>query len=288
MISETNSTLLQVCTKNGHVSSQLAMPPISFSMNNVSITGTVFASASTVVIDSKRLIGIILFISLLFHVWRLYISMENYDHMQVNTQLDPDFLRWVEYTLTSPLQIVVICGTIYARNISDITQLATLQAALTLTGWTIEVLISNIQIAKGYTKVDCTREEYYHILSQLFIVFCSAVLFHVVIWANIFAKYYSHVHNIAMCNFGLTQLPIILGDIVVLQCIIFSSFGIIPLLQVVYILYSKKQCNTFAYAGLAYSVLSIISKGLLALMYVKLITDDSCIYTNGEKVCLYV
>jgi len=286
-ISETNSTLLRICDNGPHVSSRLAMPLISFSMNNVSLIGTVFASSSTVAIDSKTLMGVTLVISLLFHLWRIYIFLEVYDHPPVHDQLEPDFLRWIEYTLTSPLQIVVICGTVYARNISEITQLATLQAALTLTGWTIEILISNLQIAKHYKDCNSHMQDFYQILLQLFFVFFSAVAFHVVIWANIITKYYAHEKNIQMCDFGLKELPPIIGNIVVVQCILFSLFGLIPLLQVLYILYSKKQCNTFACAELAYGILSVLSKGLLAIMFVKLITDDSCIYVNNEKICLY-
>jgi len=286
-IFETNSTLLHICDKGSNVSSRLAMPLISFSMNNVSLVGTVFASASTLAIDSKTLIGMTLFISLLFHLWRIFIFLEVEDKSAVKDQLEPDFLRWIEYTLTSPLQIVVICGTVYTRNISDITQLAALQAALTLTGWTIEILISNLQIAKHYSDCNSRTHDFYEILLRLFVVFFSAVMFHIVIWANIITKYYSHENRIQMCDFGFTELPAILGNIVVLQCILFSLFGLIPLLQVFYILYSKKQCNTFAYAGLAYGMLSVLSKGLLVIMFVKLITDNSCIYVNNDKVCLY-
>jgi len=213
--------------------------------------------------------------------------MEVYDNPAVKDQLEPDFLRWIKYTLTSPLQIVVICGTVYTRNISDITQLAALQAALTLTGWTIEILISNLQIAKHYSDCNSRTHDFYQILLQLFVVFFSAVMFHVVIWANIITKYYSHEKRIQMCDFGFTELPEILGNIIVLQFILFSLFGLIPLLQVLCNLYSKKQCNTFACAGLAYGVLSVLSKGLLAIMFVKLITDDSCIYVNNDKVYLY-
>ena len=281
-ILDTNSTLLHMCSN-----SRLAMPLVSYSMNNVSLVGTVFASSSTVAIDSKTLMALTLLLSLLFHLWRVYVSVESYNHLQVNEQLEPDFLRWIEYTLTSPLQIVVICGTVYTRNISEITQLAALQAALTLTGWTIEILISNLEIAKHYSDCNSSAHDFNQILLQFFVVFFSAVTFHIVIWANIMSKYYSHEHNIEMCDFGLTELPAILGDIVCLQCVLFSLFGLIPALQVLYIVYSKKKCNTFVCAGLAYGVLSVLSKGLLAIMFVKLITDDSCIYLNNNKVCLY-
>ena len=179
---------------------------------------------------------------------------------------------------------MVICVTVYARNISDITQFAFLQATLTLTGWTIEILIPNLEIAKHYSDCNSHTHNFYQILLQVVVVVFSAVIFHIVIWTNIITKYYSHEKNIKMCDFGLTELPGILGNIVVLQCILFSLFRLIPLLQVLYILYSKKKCNKFACAGLAYGVLSVLSKGLLAIMFVKLLTDDSCIYVNNEKV----
>jgi len=97
-ILETNSTLVHICDKGGRVSSRLAMPLIY----NVSPVGTVFASSLTVAVDSnlKTLMGVTLLLSLLFHLWRIYIFMEVYDHPFVQDQLEPDFLRWIEYTFT--------------------------------------------------------------------------------------------------------------------------------------------------------------------------------------------
>ena len=48
------------------------------------------------------------------------------------------------------------------------------------------------------------------------------------------------------------------------------------------------QCGPmWDYASLTYDTLSIVSKGLLALMFVKLITNNNCIDTYDGQACLY-
>jgi len=96
-----------------------------------------------------------------------------------------------------------------------------------------------------------------------------------------------HEENLELCNFGVKHLPSILKSIICLQCILFSLFGLVPLSQVIYITFRKPIGSTFGLATLAYGVLSLVSKGLLAIMFVKLITDGNCVYTNEGKVCLY-
>jgi len=203
--------------------------------------------------------------------------------------LQPDFLRWLEYTLTSPLQIIVICSTVYIRNISDITQLSALQAALTLLGWTLEILISNLEHCNAYmpTTGDEYQHHFYDNLKKFFLLFLFGLLFHIVIWWNILSRYLSHVQNIAECDFGILGLPPIIGNMLVVQCILFSLFGCIPLMQVSYIAFVQNSRSTSSMAALAYNVLSILSKGILASMFVKLITDDSCVQTSAGEACLY-
>jgi len=50
----------------------------------------------------------------------------------------PDFWRWIEYALTSPLQIAIIASTFNVRDRSLMLTLGTLQGALTLLGDSIE------------------------------------------------------------------------------------------------------------------------------------------------------
>jgi len=288
-ISETNTTLLDICKKNGHNSTQLAMPLVSFSLNDTTYVGSVFATKNDFTIDNKILMGLVLIISLAFHTWRAFkCGAGECDHTVIETLEGPDFVRWVEYTLTSPLQIIVICSTVYIRNISDITQLSALQGALTLSGWTLEVLISSLQHSKScmLDGHDGHCHDFRENLQTFVVTFIYATLSHVIIWWNIFNRYFAHEQNISSCVFGIIQIPSIIRSIVIMQCVLFSLFGCIPLLQVVYITCSVRNDNTFLFAAFAYAVLSVTSKGLLAIMFIKLVTDGNCVYTNDGKVCL--
>jgi len=289
-ISETNKTLMSLCTKDGDTSTKLAMPDILFSINSTDYQGSVFVSNFYFPIDNKTLMGFVLTISLLFHSWRVYQSVEaDFEHNFKHIVDEPDFLRWIEYTLTSPLQIIIVCSTVYIRNISDIMQLSALQGSLSLSGWTLEILISGLEQSRicMTNRRDNHYQNFNENLLKFVLVFSYSVLCHIIIWWNILNRYFMHEENLELCNFGVKHLPHILKNIVYLQCILFSFFGLVPLSQVMYISFRKPVGSTFGLATLAYGVLSIVSKGLLAIMFVKLITDGNCVYTNEGKVCLY-
>jgi len=288
-ISETNKTLMNLCTQDDHTNEKLAMPDILFSINGSAYQGSVFVSKNDFPIDSKTIMGLVLIISLGFHSWRVYQSAEgDFENNAKNMVEEPDFLRWIEYTLTSPLQIIIVCSTVYMRNISDITLLSALQGALTLSGWTLEILISGLEQSRIYmtTRRDNHYQNFNENLQKFVLVFSYGVLCHIIIWWNILSRYVMHEQNIEICDFGVKRLPPIIKNIVFLQCVLFSLFGLVPVSQIVYISYRKPAGSTFGLAKLAYGVLSVISKGLLAIMFVKLITDGNCIYTNEGKICL--
>lgn len=290
MFENTNTSLLQICNKDGHTSSQLAMPLISFTLNDTTRAGTVFTSKNGYSIDTKALMSMVILISLGFHGWRIFIDIHDmHKNNRTTDHFQADFIRWIEYTLTSPLQIIIICSTIYMRNISDVTQLAALQGALTLSGWTLENYIWNLQNSKEYVSNSFfSREQKYgDNLAHFCILFAYSALCHIVIWTNIISRFLLHESNISSCHFGIAGLPPVIKWIVILQCVLFSLFGLVPLVQVIYIIYSDVYVNTFKAASLTYGVLSILCKGLLAVMFVKLITDGNCIYTPEGKACLY-
>ena len=289
-ILETNKTLINMCTKDDDTSAKLAMPEILFSINGTGHQGSVFVSKNYFQIDNKTIMGLVLMISLGFHLWRVYQSVEEiFENNGKHVVDEPDFLRWIEYALTSPLQIIIVCSTVYIRNISDITQLSALQGIMSLSGWTLEILISGLEQSRIYmtNRRDNHYQNFNENLQKFVLVFSYAVLCHVIIWWNILSRYVMYEENIENCNFGVKRLPPIVKNLVFLQCVLFSLFGLVPVSQVVYISFRKSIGSTFGLATLAYGVLSVISKGLLAIMFVKLITDGNCIYTNEGKTCLY-
>jgi len=198
-----------------------------------------------------------------------------------------DFSRWLEYTVTSPLQIIVICGTVYMRNAPQLLLISSLQGALTLCGWTLEMLVCYLQItARGGRRMSA---EFLGVLAKVVVVFAGAAYMHSVIWVVIFSAFHAHEANMGACDYGIQSLPPIIGNIVVVQCVCFSLFAVPLVLQTVAIVANPEFCadSMWDYASLTYDTLSIISKGLLALMFVKLITDNNCIDTYDGQACLH-
>jgi len=289
-IHHVNTTLIQLCAAKNHGIPRMSMPRVGFSLNSTRLSGTVFTAASDTVIDSKSLLALVIVVSFIFHAWRVLVhrAVVQGDDVPRPDESGPDFLRWVEYTLSSPPMIIIICGTLYIRSITEITLLCTLQGALALSGWTIEQLISAVEFEK-YQFSNSHRgitHNIYANLGKLAVVFGAAVIMHCVIWFELLTRYLTHEENFQVCALGLAGLPPILGQIVVVECVLFSLFACVPLVQILYIIFVAQTSSSFGVAGLVYSILSLVSKSVLTFLFVKLITDDSCVYTNYGQACM--
>jgi len=299
-IAATNKSLTTLCSQ--HDEPRMALPSISFALNSTTLHGSVFCTSTKNTYDSVVLMVLVLLLSCGFHVWRAAfyepleetVEIEHYGSVQ--QQLcpglsyyiaRPDFARWLEYTITSPMQIIVVCGTVYMRNSEQIALISTLQGALTLCGWTIELFIYHLQIAAHESGKFSTP--FNAIFAKMATVFAAAIYTHHVIWSIIMAVYEKHEQNLQQCNLGLGAFPSIVGDIITLQYILFSAFGAVPLLQVLSVLIAQTEESQHIWlmASVLYATLSITSKSLLAIMYVKLISDGNCVDTTSGRACLY-
>jgi len=310
-IAGTNASLNGLCATDAIrtrvAAPRLSLPPVFFSLDGVKIDGTVFCTQTATTYDAILLIAAVLMISVVFQFWRLAFSTEGvvdksaamsptftqYGSVEgagscLHDYTDkPDFARWAEYTLTSPLQIIIVCSTIYIRNTAQLSLASTLQGALTLCGWTVEMLIYHLEIAVHES--GRFSPPFNAVLRRLCAVMCGAVYMHYVIWSTILSVYYAHEDNLRECDYGVPKLPPVIKDIVVLQFYLFSCFGVVPFCQVVYILVARPThlWQAWPCAALVYSVLSVTSKAFLALIYVKLVTDANCVHTTKGLACLY-
>lgn len=287
-IHHVNTTLTRLCAAPRHGTPRMSMPLVGFSLNSTRFSGTVFTAASHTVIDSKLLLALVIVVSFVFHAQRVLVQYQVVYSQDVpgRGESGSEFLRWVEYTLSSPPMIIVICGMLYIRNITEIMLLCTLQGALALSGWTIEQLISTIEFEKTHLANRYIHNNIAANLGKLAVVFGAAVTMHCVIWLNLLTRYSTHAKNFQVCALGLPGLPAIIGDIVVVQCVLFSLFGCVPLVQILYIVFATETATSFDVAALAYSILSIVSKSVLTIMFVKLMTDGSCLHTDYGRACL--
>jgi len=93
------------------------------------------------------LLQIVFVVSGLFQAWRYVYWQHAY------RPVGPDFTRWLEYMLTSPLQIFIIGMSVMVRDVSMLATLAFLQGALVMLGYLLELAI------QGY--VDFMRTKYF-------------------------------------------------------------------------------------------------------------------------------
>ena len=93
------------------------------------------------------LLQIVFVVSGLFQTWRYFYWQSSY------RPVGPDFTRWLEYMLTSPLQIFIIGMSVMVRDVSMLTTLAFLQGALVMLGYLLELAIQSY--------VDYMRNKYF-------------------------------------------------------------------------------------------------------------------------------
>jgi len=153
---------------------------------------------------------------------------------------------------------------------------------------------AHLQIA-GDLQVIAARESgkfsapFNTIFTKMSTVFAASIYPHHVIWSIIMAVYKKHEQNLQQCDLSLGAFQSIVGDIITLQYILFSAFGAVPLLQVLSVLIAptEETQHIWLMASVLYATLSITSKSLLALMYVKLISNGNCVDTKSGRACLY-
>lgn len=208
--------------------------------------------------------------------------------------LGPDFSRWLEYLLTSPLQIFIVAAALGVSNWDTVLGLCGMQGGLVLLGYDIER-----QVKKLYNRTKRgSRQEYHdaskglgprrmhHVIGnwgvrdlRLGVYWIFSWVLHVVIWNIILGRLFLQRGHATQCGAEDTtpEIPAVVSWIAGLQCLFFTLFGVVNTWQVVKAVqdaeslndanraeYTRKMWNNVA---IAYDVLSISAKTLLFIMY---------------------
>jgi len=184
-IAAVNASLSGTC-RGDHMS----LPDVRFSLHASMMRGSVFCTTNPTTYDSKLLLCLVLWMSFAFQLQRVAYSTDSLDYTHVapnessgNLMTDniyrPDFLRWLEYTVTSPLQIIVICSTVYMRNAQQLLLISALQGGLTLCGFALELCICHLEIS-SVESVKHSRG-FSQMTMKMLAVFAGAVYIHCVI-----------------------------------------------------------------------------------------------------------
>ena len=86
----------------------------------------------------------VLLVSWAFQAARWYLSDHDFYGFSYRPSRGPDFWRWFEYVLTSPLQIVLVCSAFQMGERNMLVLIAALQAGLVLGGYLIEIAMESV------------------------------------------------------------------------------------------------------------------------------------------------
>lgn len=228
-------------------------------------------------------------VSVFFQTWRVVLFSARGNIARNNNGLvcglfseyrpyaGPDFFKWVEYALTSPLQIVIIAGTFNIRDRSMLLLLGTLQGALVLLGDSIELRLRKLvkHCRKRVTGPDASRKRS-HTLKIVYML-SSAWAVHSIIWYVLLERFSRQTDNLSDCGYE-SEMPFFVNFIVFGEFLLFTLFGIIPVVQTVLVLTTdfsseqkKKDPAHWSGSAQAYAVLSVSAKTLLEFGFLMLI-----------------
>jgi hypothetical protein len=174
--------------------------------------------------------------------------------------------RWVEYTLSAPIMIVIIAYTLGIRERMLLATIATLIAITMPFGYWVEVISRPVSLQKW------SRPLQYRLLPWILGNIPQSIA-----WIVIFFQFYGEIYDGGGESDLTDRIPSFVYIIIWGELLLFTSFGFACLLS---------QLNTpqnFYKGELLFQVLSLVSKGLLGgvlLAQVLMLSNFDDIYSN--------
>jgi len=248
-----------------------------------------------------------LFISFLFQLSFLYFC---YQENPLQKFRQPCILRWLEYALTSPLQVVLIASWVLIRDVYTVTLLLAAQLVCVLLGFAVEAAnaTGTEEITTGPVKPvgfvgpdselanlitpppeekptpqetkEQKQERRMHRQQNArksfglwLACFLAAGILHAAVWYILITQLSNVVHETdcqespADSDADAWKAPV--SIVVYGQLILFSLFGLVPLLQeVAFFRGTSAAGDVFLYGSVAYAILSVFAKVALAATYI--------------------
>jgi hypothetical protein len=199
----------------------------------------------------------------------------------------PCFARWMEYALTSPLQILLIASSVMIRDVYTVILLVTAQFVCVLLGFAVECAMAmrehnTIQyriVAFKPRDSEAAEVQKSEPLSSIpytllwCVCFITSALLHVIVW-YILVDQLSNVEQETECQKGPRDWVTPLKIVIYGQLILFTLFALVPTLQKFRIWW---YCNsiddnffneTFLTGSVAYAILSVTAKVFLGASYI--------------------
>lgn len=232
----------------------------------------------------------VLYISSVFQGTRCIFNGLNFGGLTYDPGSGPDFSRWLEYAITSPLQILIVASIFSLGNSNLLLTLACLQGALVILGFLLELIMDDIMINsndesnksdKSDKKESKVVNPQRNFIELLFVLFTS-IFFHIVIWYIIINTFLSQLNTAKDCSDVDIEIPPIVTFIIGIQCFFFSTFGLVLCFQAFYVIFCANFCNYVSLykqrrkiwytVTVCYSILSVLAKGSLEYGFIFFIT----------------
>lgn len=173
----------------------------------------------------------------------------------------PDLGRWLEYTVSSPLQVVIVAAAFHTREAATLIVIGLLQATLTWTGYSIEKCVAAWR--PGYVQK-----------LEISVSFALATAAHVAIWSLIKLRtdneHKLFNHDACTQDDPDSDRGAALDLIFYSQCILFSLFPVVCLCSIIYaVVWLGKPPDAAFWHTLArvYSFLSVFTKSFLVVAF---------------------
>ena len=248
---------------------------------------------------------IVFFTSCLYQLWFYYCTLKKAPHYFQR----PCFARWMEYALTSPLQILLIASSVMIRDVYTVMLLVAAQLVCVLLGFAVECAMAmhkadaeNIPVYTAVpqtpvafkkpdkdespdteaggptnphtdTPAEAPKNQQDIPYTRLwFVCFLTSFILHAVVW-YILTDQLSNVELETTCYDGSRDWVIPLKTTIYGQLSLFTLFALVPLIQAVMIWWYNKQIDdTFFSGSIAYAILSVTAKTFLGASYIAFVS----------------
>tara|TARA_X000000368_G_scaffold383391_1_gene341195 strand:+ start:1206 stop:2432 length:1227 start_codon:yes stop_codon:yes gene_type:complete len=172
-------------------------------------------------------------------------------HERAHAAATPQFLRWVEYALTSSVQILFFALLMQNVSVNEGMLIFSGQLLLCSHGYSVEVEM-------------CTGT-----LRRAWFLHACPWLVHLVLWTTILDNFSQYVSDAENCVAGLGGPPDFVRYIIISQAVFFSLFGVTQLAQLTAVTRRPDMIDEyFASAETVYAVLNVFSKFFIAVVLI--------------------
>jgi hypothetical protein len=228
-----------------------------------------------------------------------YALYTTYRDDALETLRQPYLLRWAEFAATSPVVVALVAMCLMLRDVHTLALLVAAQTACVLVGFPLEYALTTRDLQDPLERTLMARSPPPLAVSSNIICgpvvddslmltqpqkakrafaagFYLSVLLHAAVWGVLLSQLLA-LQAVAPPAPWLEQLRVV----VFAQCVLFSCFALVPLLQWLWIADGEADADSaMLYGSVLYAVLALVAKSVLAATYVTFVqlfpfqTDD--------------